>query len=138
MGANVLVEFENICLNWGHFFTIGGIFFKLGAKNYLGILRIIWTPAGWQYFYLEKIYVQVILFLAQNIKSWFVLLYQLKSPFYPKIVSQFSRIKSALLVYFIIGFRFSSFVSSLKQLRECRKWNLKLKFSNKSCLVSWI
>ena len=56
MGANVLVEFENICLNWGHFFTIGGIFFKLGAKNYLGILRIIWTPAGWQYFYLEKIY----------------------------------------------------------------------------------
>ena len=50
MGANVLVEFENVFLiggiyfyNWGHFF------FKLGAKIILGsrksaILGIIWTP----------------------------------------------------------------------------------------------
>ena len=30
MGANVIVEFENV-------FLIGGIFFKFGAKNYFGI-----------------------------------------------------------------------------------------------------
>jgi len=41
MGANVLVEFENVIFNWGHFLTIGGIFFfKLGAKNYFGIEKI--------------------------------------------------------------------------------------------------
>ena len=34
MGANVLVEFENVFFNRGHFF------FKLGAKNYFGIEKI--------------------------------------------------------------------------------------------------
>ena len=33
MGAKVLVEFENV-------FLIGGIFFKLGAKNYFGIEKM--------------------------------------------------------------------------------------------------
>ena len=47
MGANVLVEFKNVFLIGGIFFTIGGIFFtiggiflKLGAKNYFEIEKI--------------------------------------------------------------------------------------------------
>ena len=69
MGANVLVEFENVFFNWGHFFKLGAmganllvefenIFFNLGhffynwgQKFILGwrksaILGIIWTPAS--------------------------------------------------------------------------------------------
>ena len=38
-GGIVLVEFEKLFLNWGHFFTMGE-FFKLGAKNYFGIEKI--------------------------------------------------------------------------------------------------
>ena len=40
MGANVLVKFKIVFFNWGQFFTIGGIFFQLGAKNYFGIQKI--------------------------------------------------------------------------------------------------
>ena len=53
MGANVLVEFENVFLIGGIFFTIGGIFLKSwGQKIILGsrksaILGIIWTPVEW-------------------------------------------------------------------------------------------
>ena len=51
MGANVLVEFENVFFNWGHFFTIWRIFLSWGQKIILGsrksaILGIIWTPGS--------------------------------------------------------------------------------------------
>jgi len=40
MGANVLVEFENVFLIGGIFSTIGGIFLSWVAKNYFGIDKI--------------------------------------------------------------------------------------------------
>ena len=32
MWANVLVEFENIFFNWGHFLQLGAFFLKVGDK----------------------------------------------------------------------------------------------------------
>ena len=40
MGANVLVEFENVFLIGGIFLQLGAFFLKLGAKNYFGIEKI--------------------------------------------------------------------------------------------------
>ena len=56
LGANVLVEFENIFFNWGHFLHLGAFFYicgnffqKLGQNIILGsrksdVLGILWTP----------------------------------------------------------------------------------------------
>jgi len=36
----LVVEFEKKILLWAFFLKIGGIFFKMGAKNYFGIEKI--------------------------------------------------------------------------------------------------
>ena len=46
LGANVLVEFENVFLIGGIFFTIWGQKFILGLRK-SAILGIIWTPDLW-------------------------------------------------------------------------------------------
>ena len=40
MGANVLVEFENVFLIEAYFLQLWAFLLKLGAKNYFGIEKI--------------------------------------------------------------------------------------------------